>query len=607
MGGYRFLIVDESKFTRQLLRGILIQLGHEVVSETNHYDEALLSYQSHSPDMTIISLSAMNRKGIILLEEIKRLDAKASVIVCCSAVQQDLLVTAVKMGASGYLLKPFLQEDVQECILRHGSGASFEWSGEMPEQSEEQGEEQSEERDEKRGRASQEAASLLSALPATGLLLPAEHSLKQGPESDSEQVAQQDTELKAADAILEELYDLTEEDRLLSMIEEVEETEEEEETGEEKEEEEGAETLRWPETAGFQPGASELLPQEREALREVREEGPPVNASSQSALLSAVELDAPRRLADVVHLSGAIRFTANPAPPNPATRHTALAWAPEPEANVLKPAEDESVNLPELPELLAFSALPTLSALKESAAARAGTSLEAGGTAAQADTSPGASAEAGLEASRKANLEEDLQSSLEASLKESLKESKDPNKEDKNMINKLKETEAEEQRLSAAKQEEPAPDVTADSNKKTVEPAAVFPGIDPARQAQNDEASMNHILEQFQQMVSWLPSAIHAGERSPARRQELAAPSTPFFPEPAAEKKVTRTHMYSWGEQIDGEGKEYMVICTEGDNKLNIEMSSLNKKYSLTFSLDSFFELVGWLEEMVGRPAAEKA
>jgi DNA-binding NarL/FixJ family response regulator len=60
--------------------------------------------------------------------------------------------------------------------------------------------------------------------------------------------------------------------------------------------------------------------------------------------------------------------------------------------------------------------------------------------------------------------------------------------------------------------------------------------------------------------------------------------------------------MCNWQEEINGETATFIVVCTESENKVLIEMSSDNQvKHTMQFSLDGLRHLGGWLEDQVGR------
>jgi DNA-binding NarL/FixJ family response regulator len=60
--------------------------------------------------------------------------------------------------------------------------------------------------------------------------------------------------------------------------------------------------------------------------------------------------------------------------------------------------------------------------------------------------------------------------------------------------------------------------------------------------------------------------------------------------------------MCNWQEEINGETATFIVVCTESENKVLIEMSSDNQvKHTMQFTLDGLRQLGGWLEDHVGR------
>ena len=90
MAGYKFLIVDDSVFTRMYIKGFLEGKGHQVISEAGNAEEAVLQYQLKKPDLTTMDLNMPGRSGLEAIKEIKKIDPSARFIIV-SAVDQKLV------------------------------------------------------------------------------------------------------------------------------------------------------------------------------------------------------------------------------------------------------------------------------------------------------------------------------------------------------------------------------------------------------------------------------------------------------------------------------------------------------------------------------------
>jgi two-component system chemotaxis response regulator CheY len=109
------LIADDSEFTRELLRESLAP-EHEIVGEAEHGKQAVDMFEEHAPDLVLMDIAMPYQNGIEATEAIKARDEDAKVIVCTSVDQEEMMKEAIKVGANGYITKPFDGPDVLEAI-----------------------------------------------------------------------------------------------------------------------------------------------------------------------------------------------------------------------------------------------------------------------------------------------------------------------------------------------------------------------------------------------------------------------------------------------------------------------------------------------------------
>lgn len=66
-------------------------------------------------------------------------------------------------------------------------------------------------------------------------------------------------------------------------------------------------------------------------------------------------------------------------------------------------------------------------------------------------------------------------------------------------------------------------------------------------------------------------------------------------------KNFTSSYMCNWNEEMNGDMTRYLVICTEAENKLELEMTGSNgEKQLVTLTVDSFNQLASWLQVQLG-------
>jgi DNA-binding NarL/FixJ family response regulator len=66
-------------------------------------------------------------------------------------------------------------------------------------------------------------------------------------------------------------------------------------------------------------------------------------------------------------------------------------------------------------------------------------------------------------------------------------------------------------------------------------------------------------------------------------------------------KNFTSSVMCNWSEELNGEMSQYLVVCTEAENKIEIEMAVAGgQKQSITVTIESFNQLAAWLQVQLG-------
>lgn len=107
----KILVVDDSKLSRRILRGILEPHGYEVV-EAEDGILALERYFLEKPDLVLLDLTLEGMYGMEVLKKLKEMDPNARVVIASADIQKQTHTLANEAGATSYIDKPFLQEQV---------------------------------------------------------------------------------------------------------------------------------------------------------------------------------------------------------------------------------------------------------------------------------------------------------------------------------------------------------------------------------------------------------------------------------------------------------------------------------------------------------------
>ncbi len=78
--------------------------------------EALSAYKKHQPSIVLTNLELPNTDGLSLIEQIKKQDAHARIIVYSSLTDASTIVKTLELGVVGYLFKPFNKNKFEQLI-----------------------------------------------------------------------------------------------------------------------------------------------------------------------------------------------------------------------------------------------------------------------------------------------------------------------------------------------------------------------------------------------------------------------------------------------------------------------------------------------------------
>ena len=112
----KILLVDDAAFMRMMIRDILEQNGFHVVAEAKDGMSAIEQYKKYKPDIVTMDITMPDMDGIKAVEEIKKIDSCAKIIMCTAMGQQAMVIDAIRAGAKDFIVKPFEESQVLEAI-----------------------------------------------------------------------------------------------------------------------------------------------------------------------------------------------------------------------------------------------------------------------------------------------------------------------------------------------------------------------------------------------------------------------------------------------------------------------------------------------------------
>ena len=121
----RVLIADDHPLTREALAGLLTANGFEVVAQASGGVEAIARAGELRPDVVVLDLTMPDMDGLTALPKLREASPDSSVVVLTAAEDDTNLLTAIRLGAAGYLLKSEPPERIVEFLrgVAHGEAA----------------------------------------------------------------------------------------------------------------------------------------------------------------------------------------------------------------------------------------------------------------------------------------------------------------------------------------------------------------------------------------------------------------------------------------------------------------------------------------------------
>ena len=112
------LIVDDAAFMRMLLKDILTKAGYEIIGEAENGKEAVEKYLANKPDLVTMDITMPEMNGIDAARAIKTADPGAKIVMCSAMGQQSMVIEAIQIGASDFIVKPFQPARVIDAVKK---------------------------------------------------------------------------------------------------------------------------------------------------------------------------------------------------------------------------------------------------------------------------------------------------------------------------------------------------------------------------------------------------------------------------------------------------------------------------------------------------------
>ena len=122
----RIVLVDDHELVRIGLKSLLERHPQfDVVGEAGSAREALEQVESLKPDVVVMDIRLPGTSGIDACEQIVNQHPETKVLMLTSYAEDEMLFSAIRAGASGYVLKQIGSEDLIKAIESVGRGEAL--------------------------------------------------------------------------------------------------------------------------------------------------------------------------------------------------------------------------------------------------------------------------------------------------------------------------------------------------------------------------------------------------------------------------------------------------------------------------------------------------
>ena len=112
------LIVEDSPPMTEILKKIFQANVRCKILEATNGIEAVKKYKQFKPDLVTMRIDMQKASGIVALNAIMEIDPNAKVIIISARSQKDLPEDVLRIGALGYITKPFDKNIITPILVK---------------------------------------------------------------------------------------------------------------------------------------------------------------------------------------------------------------------------------------------------------------------------------------------------------------------------------------------------------------------------------------------------------------------------------------------------------------------------------------------------------
>lgn len=116
------MLADDHRMLREGLRRSMADQGFDVVGEACDGDEAVRLAEELRPDVILMDVTMPEMDGVEATRQIKQTNADVRIVMLTMHADQEVLASAIRAGASGYLVKDCSTDEIASAVRMAFSG-----------------------------------------------------------------------------------------------------------------------------------------------------------------------------------------------------------------------------------------------------------------------------------------------------------------------------------------------------------------------------------------------------------------------------------------------------------------------------------------------------
>ncbi len=112
----KLMIVDDSNIIRNRIQRAYDSNEFMLVASASSGVEAIEKFKTHRPNVVTMDLTMPHMDGIECIEKLVAIDPNIRILVVSALSDKATGIQALSLGASGFLCKPFSEDDLLEAL-----------------------------------------------------------------------------------------------------------------------------------------------------------------------------------------------------------------------------------------------------------------------------------------------------------------------------------------------------------------------------------------------------------------------------------------------------------------------------------------------------------